>query len=48
MFLSYGLHMSRSESNHAFCASRVLRVLLETGGEQKMVVWSWSDARIIA
>jgi hypothetical protein len=26
----------------------VLRVLPKTGGEQKLVVWSWSDARIIA
>jgi hypothetical protein len=27
--------------------SRVLRVLPETGGGQKLVVWSWSDACII-
>jgi hypothetical protein len=46
-FLSYGLHMTRSKSNHVFHVLRVLRVLLETGGEQKLVVWSWSDACII-
>jgi hypothetical protein len=28
--------------------SHVSRVLPETGGEQKLVVWSWSDAHIIA
>ncbi len=47
-FLSCCLHMTRSKSNRAFCESRVLRVLLKTGGEQKLVVWSWSDACIIA
>jgi hypothetical protein len=47
-FLSYGLHMIRSKSNCTFCVLRVSRVLLETGGEQKLVVWSWSDARVIA
>jgi hypothetical protein len=47
-FLSYGLHMTRSESNCMFCVSRVLRVLLETGSEQNLVVWSWSDACVIA
>jgi hypothetical protein len=36
-FLSYGLHMTRSESDCMFCVSRVLCVLLETGGEQKLV-----------
>jgi hypothetical protein len=25
----------------------VLRVLPKTGGEQKLVVWRWSDARVI-
>jgi hypothetical protein len=48
MFLSYGLHMTRSKSNHAFHVLCVLRVLLKTGGEQKLVVWSWLDARVIA
>jgi hypothetical protein len=48
MFLSYGLHMTRSKNNRAFCVPRVLHVLLETGGEQKLVVWSWSDACVIA
>ncbi len=47
-FLSYGLHMTRSESDHMFHVLRVSHVLLKTGGEQKLVVWSWSDARIIA
>ncbi len=28
--------------------SPVAFVLPETGGEQKLVVWSWSDARVIA
>jgi hypothetical protein len=32
----------------ALRVSRVSRVLLKTGGEQKLVVWSWSDACIIA
>jgi hypothetical protein len=27
---------------------RVLRVLPKTGGEQKLVVWSWLDACVIA
>jgi hypothetical protein len=31
-----------------FCVSPVSRVLLETDGEQKLVVWSWSDTRVIA
>jgi hypothetical protein len=47
-FLSYGLHMTTSKSNCLFCVSRVSRVLLKTGGEQKLVVWSWSDTRAIA
>jgi hypothetical protein len=47
-FLSYGLHMTRSKSSHMFRVSRVSRVLLKTGDEQKLVVWSWSDACIIA
>jgi hypothetical protein len=47
-FLSYGLHMIRSKSNCASRVSRVLRVLPKTGGEQKLVVWSWSDACVIA
>jgi hypothetical protein len=47
-FLSYGLHMTWSESDRAFHVSPVLHVLLKTGGEQKLVVWSWSDARVIA
>jgi hypothetical protein len=48
MFLSYGLHMTRSESDRVSHVSGVSRVLLKTGGEQKLVVWSWSDACIIA
>jgi hypothetical protein len=47
-FLSYGLHMTRSKNDRAFRVSRVSRVLLKTGGEQTLVVWSWSDARVIA
>jgi hypothetical protein len=46
--LSYGLHMPRSKSDCVFCVLRVSRMLLETGGEQKLVVWSWSAARVIA
>jgi hypothetical protein len=46
-FISYGLHMTLSKSDRVFCVSRVSRVLLETGGEQKLVVWSWSDACVI-
>jgi hypothetical protein len=48
MVLSYGLHMTRSKSDRMFCVLRVSRVLLKTGGEQKLVVWSWSDAWVIA
>jgi hypothetical protein len=47
-FLSYGLHMPRSKSYCAFCVLRVSCVFLKTGGEQKPVAWSWSDACIIA
>jgi hypothetical protein len=39
-FLSYDLHMTRSESNCVSCVSWVLCVMLKTGGEQKLVVWS--------
>jgi hypothetical protein len=39
---------TESERAHASGVLHVLRVLPETGGEQKLVVWSWSDARFIA
>jgi hypothetical protein len=47
-FLSYVYTCTESKRN---CVLRVLHEsheLLETGGEQRLVVWSWSDARIIA
>jgi hypothetical protein len=45
---------TKSKRNHVLCVLRmlhvlrVLRVLPETGGEQKLVLWSWSDACFIA
>jgi hypothetical protein len=33
---------------HVLFVSRVLGVLPKTGDEQKLVVWRWSDACIIA
>jgi hypothetical protein len=39
---------TKSKLDHVLRVSRVLRVLPKTGGEQKLVVWSWSDAFIIA
>ncbi len=39
---------TESEHNRVLHVLRVLRVLPKTGGEQKLVVWSWSDACVIA
>jgi hypothetical protein len=47
-FLSYVYICTRSKNNCVSRVSRVLRVLSKSGGEQKLVVWSWSDARVIA
>jgi hypothetical protein len=39
---------NKSERDRVLHVFRVLRGLPEFGGEQKLVVWSWSDACIIA
>jgi hypothetical protein len=39
---------AKSKCNRVLHVSRVLHVLPKTGGEQKLVVWSWSDAHVIA
>jgi hypothetical protein len=46
-FLSYGLHMTRSKNDCTLCVLHVWRVMPKTGGEQKLVVWSWWDTCII-
>ncbi len=39
---------TESERDHVLHVSCVSRVSPETGGEQNLVVWSWSDACVIA
>ncbi len=39
---------TKSKRNRVSCVSHVSHVLPRTGGEQKLVVWSWSDAWVIA
>jgi hypothetical protein len=49
-FLSYGHHMYWSKQDCVLCVLHVLCESLvspDTGGEQKLVVWSWSDVRVI-
>ena len=44
----WSTHVLGAKSNCAPRVSRVSHVLSEAGGEQKLVVWSWSDACFIA